>query len=278
MNESTLGRRYERLLLFTAPITVAAFIVLFVAVGADSQKDWVQARCYESAANVVATNLGVLEKVWDKTKFARNDPLWSIDYKSAISRTWIYGLDVRSECYKTMERETERRYRASPSEIIATLQQDSKSLLGTPLQLYGIELPDRATIDVFGTSIKIGLVTFAQALQLVLAPLLILWLGSLYNTRYRESILIGSATSLAQVFPHSINIYPAGQFPPIRKQNWLLSHQPHVTALVYCLVRIMLVTLFVGPPVTLFLLSLYYLHPEQYVVTSYIVGDRKSVV
>jgi hypothetical protein len=273
MTESTLGRRYERLILLTAPITIATFIVLFVAVGAHWQKDWVQARCYEAAADVIAAKLPVLEESWKKQKPIKNETYWGIDYKLEISKALIFGLHAGNDCYRMMDEELVQRYRAPPAEIVETLRKDSKTLLKTPLQIYGIELPDRAQIDVLGTSIKIGLVTFAQALQLVLAPLLILWLGSLYNTRYRESLLIASATSLAQIFPHSINIYPAGRLPPVRKHSWLLSRQPLFVALMYCSVRIALVILLIGPPIILYLLSLYYLHPEQYVVTSYIVGS-----
>ncbi len=269
MIETILGRRYERLLLLSAPLTLVAIVVLFVVIAVDSQKDRVRARCLETAADALAENLALLQKTWDEVKPAKpatKDYYWGGTYKRAIERTWIYGLHAGTDCYRTMDAETDARYRSSPTELIAKLREEAKVLSSAPLEYLGIELPDKATINIFGTSIKIGVLTFVQVLQFVLAPLLILWTGSLYNTRYRETRLIGAAESLTQVFPHSINIYPSGQFQPLRKKNWLLAHQHHVISSLYCLTRIALLLVFVGPPVVLYALSLYFLNSERLLI------------
>jgi len=180
--------------MLVAPLTLAALVVLFIAIASESQKDRVQARCLQLAADVLTQRESQLNSLWEKAKPIKSG-YWGGDYKLEITTAWIYELHVGSECYKLMEQQTESRYRASPAEIISKLRQDATALNATPLQFYGVDLPDRATINFFGTVISIGLMTFTQILQIALAPLLILWLGSLYNTRYRETRLIGTADS-----------------------------------------------------------------------------------
>jgi len=280
MDASKLGLRYERLLILAGPLTLAAFVVLFVAVASDTQNDRIQARCYQATADTLNANSKTLSELWDKEKPVTKSEYWGIDYRSRIAQTLIDGL-IRAgpgiDCYDAMKAEIDKRSRASPSEIVEKLRHDAKALLSTPLQLYGIELPEQATINLLGTNIKVGLLPFTQVLQLVLAPLLILWLGSLYNTRFRESILIGSAANLADIFPHLINIYPSGQIPPMRKPNWLRQNVPNIVAFLYFATRVSLLTIFVAPPVVVYIFSLYYLHSDQYIVVSFILGTAVAI-
>ena len=102
---------------------------------------------------------------------------------------------------------------------------------------------------MFGTEIVLELVTLARALQIALGPILILWLGSLYNTRHRESLYIGKSTDIRQVFPHLINVYPVGVIlPELRRRSWIGYYRPAGLAVLFWTVRAALVSLFIGPP------------------------------
>ena len=191
---------------------------------------------------------------------------WGIDYRYAMQMNLISQLRPGTDCYDIGQKEIDIRYRASPSEIISNLRAEAKKLLSTPLQLYGIELSEKATIGVMGTTITVGVLSFAQMLQIVLAPLLVLWFGSLYHTRYRETLLISSSANVAEIFPHIINVYPAGHYPQLRKPNLWQNHFPKFLSFMYFATRTALVSIFVIPPVVLYLLSLYFLHSDQYLL------------
>lgn len=97
----------------------------------------------------------------------------------------------------------------------------ANDLKNTPLQFRGIEIPQKADVGILGTNIKVSFDSLTAALQISLAPVLIIWLGSLYNTRYRESLLIGKSNDISLMFPHLINIYPAIDLPTLRKRSYI---------------------------------------------------------
>lgn len=53
MSLSILGRRFERLLFFAAPLSLASLLTLFVVFASETQKERVTARCYEQAARLL---------------------------------------------------------------------------------------------------------------------------------------------------------------------------------------------------------------------------------
>ena len=112
--------------------------------------------------------------------------------------------------------------------------------------------------------------TLARVMQVVLAPLLLLWLGSLYNTRHRESLLIGRMKDVSALYPHLINVYPVvlrgnTAWDPPRKKSWskyvlLVFGMPAI----YALIRIALLLIFVGPPVAFYWLSIFLVGETAY--------------
>lgn len=266
MTISKLGLRYERLLFLAAPLSLVTLLVLLVAVATENQQDYFESNCYIEAASVIENNLPALNEAWQRqvsrmsTKQSKN-----VDYELDVKRSWIFGLHAGSRCYYFMDARPDADLYSSPDELISKLKKLSRPSVAKPVNFAGVEIPERASIGIFGTTIKIELMVMTQALQIALAPLMVLWLGSLYNTRYRESLFIGSARSVTDVFPHLINAYPVGRFSEIRKKSWLRYHWPNALALAYSFVRIFLLSVFIGPPVAFYISSLYFLHSAQYV-------------
>jgi hypothetical protein len=271
MSTGKIGLRYERLLLLAAPLSVATLIVLFIAIASNSQNDRVLARCYSSAVELLQEKKDHLNSEWEKAGPIKGQ-YWGGNYKLAIQTAFIYGLHAGSDCYATMDGQIEKRYRAAPEEIIKNLDGEIESLLSTPLNYYGIEMPERAKINIFGTDIKVGLMTMTQLLQIALAPLLLLWLGSLYNTRYRETLLISRAEQLSDIFPHVINVYPCGKFRELRKPNIFLRYRRGFIAFLFLLIRSSLLIVFLAPPVTAYVASLFLLQADRYIELSSALG------
>lgn len=125
-------------------------------------------------------------------------------------------------------------------------------------------MPEKAKIELFGVVIMINILTLAQVLQLTLAPILILWLGSLFNTRYRETILIEGASSISELHPHCINIYLNAKIPELRKRSKFGYYLRLVYPYIPTIFRILLLSIFVVPPTALYCASLFYLGSEEY--------------
>lgn len=236
MTPYNLGRRYERLLLLAVPISLASMIILIVALAFTTQKDKIAARCYEYAEKILADNKDRMNDLWIKNKSGPTDN----NQKDLLKLMYKWELLIKSprifdvECYKVISDSIDERYHVSPRELIKRFNQDATNLRRTPLTFYGLEIPDKPTLSVFGTSVKIDLLTFTWVLQLVLAPLLIIWLGSLRNTRYSESLLVGSSTVISDIFPHFVNLYPVDYSP---RTTWSM------VAFSYAIVRVILLLL-----------------------------------
>jgi hypothetical protein len=259
---SIIGRRFERLLFLAAPISFVSLILLFVAIATTTQTERVTARCYQAGAASLEAKRSELDSEWSKAGKPTKDSYWGSQYKFELATTIIHG-HLGSPCYDILRKRIDERYRTSPEELISALRTEANSIFQSPLQFWGVELPDRAAIDVLGTKVKIELMTFVRLLQVALAPIIVLWLGSLYNTRYRESLLIGSAKLVTDIFPHVINMYPAVQYPEARKRTYVQHHLPKVFAFLYAAMRVFLVTIFVAPSVLAYVLSLFLLDSDD---------------
>ena len=272
MSASKLGLRYERLLFFAAPISLLALLILFIARATDSQQERIQFRCAGEAANALETRKTDLDAEWNRqiNRIAMRLGKDS-QYVSAIQTAWIYGVSG-TRCYQTVRDMKDEDLYTSPQVLIAQLKKKANTQVALPKIFYGVELPDRASINVLGTTVKMELMVMTQALQLALAPLLLLWLGSLYNTRYRETMLVGGALKLPELFPHLINIYPVGQVETIRKKSWTKYYSVPFVCLLYALTRVLLLSVFVGPPVVFYVASVYFLHPPEYIVLFWVLG------
>lgn len=271
MPVNTFGRRYERLLFASAPISFTTLIILFIAVASTMQESSAKASCYKSAAYALEKNQGELDTLWEASSPTPRETSSRKNYTDGIIKTIVYA-SLSTTCHFTISDMFTQLSSASPSDNISKLKQEAAALSKMPLVLYGIELPEKASINILGTDIKIELMTLTRAVQIALSPIIILWLGSLYNTRYRESILIGSSKHISENFPHIINVYPAGKFPVLLKPNWFLYHLPKFVSFFYACIRVALLLVFVAPPVIAFELSLFFLHNGPYTWLFIIMG------
>lgn len=251
----SLGQRYERLLFATAPISLAAIIVCLVAFASVNQKERVTAKCYLKGAEYFENGNDSLKEQWSKAK--KKDEYWYINYRSDLTLAWIKDVGVDA-CYDIISDEIDSSlYKKSPNDIAVDLRSRADGLNKTPLTAYGIVIPKEASVNLFVTDIKVDFLLMSRILQAVLLPVLLLWLGSLYATRYRESLLISKAESLAVIFPHIINLYPAFDMPSLRKHFPIAPYIRPISCFFYAVLRLGLLSIFLVPPVGAYLYSLY---------------------
>lgn len=266
-----LGKRYERLLFFAAPILLATIFVCFVAAASSLQEERVQARCYLQAANVFGDRLSKFERLWNSEQ--ERDRSFFINYQLEISLAWIAGSRVVGECYGFIEEILDEEMgEKPPSKIISEFKLRAEKLSEKPLSIYGVKLSSVASLDFYLTNIEVDLLVLTRVFQIVLLPLILLWLGSLYSTRCREALIIGKADSLLEVFPHIINMYPAFDLDTPRKKNRLAPYAKPVACFVYALTRIGLLLVFTFPPVLAYLIGLYLGAHESYSVWYFLAG------
>lgn len=262
MSLSILGRRYERLLFFAAPLSLASVLILFVAFATETQKERATARCYENGAKLPATEAA--KSAWSDFIVAKRSALAMIAYQYNLRQLLIIEGRLASDCYTPLLDEIVPRAKEGPQALILSLQQEAARLSATPIKYPGVEIPEKANMSLMGTAIAIDLTLFARLLQVVLAPLMLLWLGSLYNTRYRESLLIENAKLVTDVFPHLINVYPAIRYPEPRRRSYLQPYYKHIFAFIYACVRAGLLLMFVGPAVLAYSASIILLSANNY--------------
>ncbi|MEJ8813421.1 hypothetical protein WKW77_20205 [Variovorax ureilyticus] len=257
-----LGLRYERLLLFTAPLSLLSALLLFLAFAASSQEDQVRARCLDAAVEVLQPRVEELIKTFrrpvEKTKLAID--LKQIDYVHDLSVALIPARV--GKCGSSIEPQIERWTKMPPEELVPAIKGEAAKLRAVPLQLYGVSMPDKASLSLLGNPVTIAAPTLIQALQFALAPLLMLWLGSLYNTRLREVLLVKESRNLAQLFPHMLNVYPSGRLPEPRRRV-RFPNLPRLTiCFLYFCTRVALLLMFIGPPVFMYLYGVFLLNIE----------------
>jgi len=250
MLEIELGRRYERLLFASAPISALAIFVFLVAYAATTGGARDVARCYERFAEMVYEQKGTLTEEWSKAQPMTKSPTWGFRYKYELSRLTVDLIP--STCYRTITSELDGRYRADPESIATKLRADAAEIRKEPLVLSGVEVPSFTKLELFGNPVNIETTKLAEALQVVLAPIILLWLGNLYTTRYRETLRIARTRSISEVFPHIINMYPVGRLNEPRRRSWLAYMAPWAVALVYALTRLFLLLVFVAPPLIVY--------------------------
>lgn len=265
MSLSSLGRRYERLLFFAAPLSLASVLTLFVVFATEGQQERSTARCYESAVRFLESKADATEAAWKEFLAGKKSARAQIDYAFKMRRLLI-DTSLGADCYQPLLAEVEQRAKDGPSGLISSLRSDAKRLNATPIRYLGVEIPEKATVGFMGTSISIELTLFAGLLQIVLAPLMLLWLGSLYNTRYRETLLIEKAKLVTEVFPHLINVYPAIRYPEPRRRSYVQAYLRYIFAFLYALTRLGLLAMVIGPAVAAYLTSIVLLSSSDYFV------------
>lgn len=260
----SLGQRYERLLVLAAPLLILALLVLLISIAAENQEEYFQGRCYGVAADILVVNEAALSSYLPPPKAnSRLRREMEIEYSYRVKLAMINGLSPSSKCYKFINGVLGSGSFTPPKELAEKWRSKTKEVVAAPIQYAGIEIPDRASLGLFGTVIKVELLVLIQALQFALAPIILLWLGSLYNTRFRETQFNGAAKAITDVFPHVLNVYPVGRFHEARKKSWVQYYYPKIVFGVAAISRMTLVSVFVAPPVVAYLASLFFMQPSQ---------------
>lgn len=259
MSAIELGKRYERLLMSSAPLAIAAAFLLFSSMASKDQKTITLGRCYEVAAQMIAANRKDLQSNWKEweAKRGRKDRLIVYNpYEFALGRAWI-----RPSLYKDCEvltPEVTASINTAPEELESKWIADSKRYKDAPIEMNGVTIESQTEISILGTKVRVRLSTLTTALQFAIGPLLLLWLGSLYNTRFRESIHNARSSSLIYVYPHLMNMYPSFSIPSLRKRArvalWISPR--NAAAVVYTIFRMFLVCVVLAPTVVLYVWSL----------------------
>ena len=221
----------------------------------------------ESAADAAAVASGKGQGA-SGSSTSRSDITSALELRSALAQLLIHG-NVSTECFSRGLRWIYDEPLAAPTDQIQSLRAKANGLRAPkPIKDYGVELPDHATLSVLGTPLRMELLAFTQWLQFALAPVLVLWLGSLYHTRRRECYFIKRMRDVRQLFPHVVNIYPQGEMPPLRKRNRLAYFvRRSVPYFFFPLVRALILAFFIGAPIVTYLTSLVLMVP----------GDRPSL-
>ncbi len=275
MSLRSFGVRYERLLILSAPLSLACILLAFVSVASDVATDFERALCYENAAVMVDSESTGLEKEWAKRKLIDKETV-ARDYDTELHRIRFAVKPIM--CYQQLPELDLLRtdVRIGPKELGKILKEKADRIRTEaeqrPIKSYGVEIPEKATVSVMGTTIGISIRTLVQILQLVLAPVLMLWLGTLFNTRYRETRLIENATSITDLYPHSINIYWNASMLTLRKRSRSLILLSHTLLVLPALIRISILALFILPPAAFYCVSLFYQASENHPLISFFAG------
>jgi hypothetical protein len=198
MSSANFGKRYERLLFASAPLAFVSIFILVIAVASSSLQKTEIAECQEAFANEIVARSSVLNYAWRGNSAIGKGDAWLLEYR----QLFILALqDTKPKnCYSLLVGEIDTKYRISPDRAATYFRDQAKLISTQPLTFQGVNIPEQANIDLLGNKLKINVVVLARIAQLVLAPILLLWLGSLYNTRQRETISIFNATSIEAVF------------------------------------------------------------------------------
>ncbi|WP_156179815.1 MULTISPECIES: hypothetical protein [Delftia] len=271
MSTHKLGLRYERLLFFSAPLTAACFLVLFVALGSDQQVERKLAKCLKSAVVAIKENASTLDESYSGKDVAiRGDKIGS--YLLALRYVLIpVEINTRCEAFFSISDSKSKDWSKPPIDLIKSIDLRIVALEKQPLSFFGIEVPERATISVFGTPIKLDLNTLVIFLQLALGPMLLLWLGSIYNTRNRETLFNSRANELSGLYPHLVNVYPvllgerAAGFRTPSKKDWVrYVLDKYGVSILFAVTRVVLLLIFILPPVGAYISSLFYTVTDGY--------------
>lgn len=269
MSSSSLGRRYERLLFFAGPLAFASLLVLFVAVAIDQQGDRQQAKCLREGASLIEADKSRLEQQSTAKRSGRDEGV--VYYSIALNHSLSPLIAQNARCFQYLgERFLQDAALKSPQMLIEQMRTRATDLEGKPLLYYGVELPEKASISLIGVTLKVELMTLVRSLQVALGPVLLLWLGCLYNTRHRESLYVSRMTDVKQLYPHLINVYPVDfafraspKFP--RKRSWIRYHANlYGVPTLFVLIRVSLLSAFVGPPVAFYIISLLLVESTTY--------------
>lgn len=263
-----LGKRIERLLMLAGPLAFFCSLFLLISYSNSTQTENQIAQRLRFAADVVFENISELENKYKLTKLGSknlqdiNKSIYILKLKgialqidgSTRSLNHLGGYvaysDTISPRIKTMGEQP-------PRQFVISLVEEAENLRRSQAKNLGIDLPGKSKISVFGTEIGVETQTYLTLMQVSLAPVLILWLGSIYVTRYRETLLIKDAKRISDLFPHIINIYPVGKIKELRRRNWIKYYGRYFIFLLYFSFRALFLLIFIGVPVIAYVAGSY---------------------
>ena len=118
MTSDQLGRRYERLLFLSGPLTVVAVLVLLVAFSSTTQSERVLARCLEVAVKTLHENREQLDRQWNAYVQERKKSKYFVsNYKYELTKAWI-SPGISSGCHKEVEPLLEQGADTPPGKLI----------------------------------------------------------------------------------------------------------------------------------------------------------------
>jgi hypothetical protein len=241
-----LGRRIERLLLLTAPISLACIAFLILAFAANQKANKSELMVYvnqlQMTASLLRDSLSSLEKDYRKYSTTTDKELKKSlqdayianlrkatifsDKKSGSEYPggWIAFDSVISSKLVSLSTKL-------PNQIAIDLLDEATEILAKkePL-LLGIEITEKSKLTIVGAEIQLPTKAYIAILQVMLAPIILLWLGSFYITRSREILLISECKNATTVFPHILNIYPIWKETELRKRSWLKYYSKSVVS------------------------------------------------
>jgi len=274
MSAIALGKRYERLMMSSAPLAIASAFLFFTSVASKDERANL-GRCYELAAYTIAEHRSDLQDEWNRALPHKRDvpPLDLNVYQMALSYFWIEP-SIYKDC-QMLTKEIDASGDSPPADLERKWTTEAEKRKSEPLEMYGISVESQTEITILGTKVRVKLASLTSLLQVALGPLLVLWLGSLYNTRFRESIYNSKAASLVDIYPHLINIYPAFDSPSLRKRRKIALIFPPRTAIavIYTITRVALVAVVLSPTVALYLWSLRWLRMESLNLVHIVLGS-----
>lgn len=276
MNSTTLGKRYERLLFLSGILSIISIAIMLIASALTTQDEKSLAKCMNIASKIILNNEITLSKEWNiyqlelkKNKYTYNS------YDRKLFDLWVYP-SVETNCNNSMEVYFKKYAELSPKVILEKLDIEINSLNNIPIRFKGIELNSKAKINLMWNEINVPLDTFISVIQITITPVLLLWLGSLYNTRYRETKLISKALDITNVYPHLINVYPVANIHSFSLRKWskFAYYFPpdDLLRLSYAFTRCFLVSLIILPSTGSYLYSLYLLPINGNYFLSYVIG------
>lgn len=251
----SIGQRYEKLLFWAAPITLATVAVLLIQLGYQVSKPINEARCIVFALERFEERLPNLNRSYEVLK--RRNTATRIELYKGEFEIALLSHPKPQGCDKYFDAYLAANIRKSPSDIFKDLAETEKRLRESPVSLFGIEIPQATQFNLAGNTLKAPVPLLALVAQIALLPIMLLWLGSLYHTRFREAVLVNRASTIAQVFPHLINLFPVGKLDSPKKREMLVAHQATIIGLFFSFLRFSLLTVFILPPTAAYVWSLW---------------------
>ncbi len=211
------GRRVERLLYLGLVLMVITYADVFITKAVRNLEGDPIALAMNDLLVYLRTNKADLDKLYLDSqraplKYQALRDHYANELHSAISRGTLRNFNAyyNAGVHTTIDAELAKLidFNMRPDEIIGDLQRRlTERSRGT--KLLNVEVPSLIKIQMGGGEYQLPIQLVSASLTILLAPLLLLWVGALYVTRYREIFLILTTSNVGETFPHVLNILPA---------------------------------------------------------------------